>query len=625
MKKINFAIAALAVVSMACTKEILPEKNSDNGNGETVKLVPFEFYAEADGCGSKTELGEGGTVKWLKNDNISLFTESGTNLKFTTANGDGWFTGEIPEGTTELYALYNYRTGSSFNTTDKYLQSKLFPSQTAKAGSFAENTAVMTGKVDMENKRVELRNMSSHIRFTLDETIAASGVRSLTLMGNDNELISGTYQVTFGPDGEPSFTVTDPDIYVTLRNSDESNLEAGDYYFTIHPTAFAKGFTVILSKSDGSQLAVKTDKNIDYTAQRNRILPMASVPMDKYAEHLNYFIQYNDGFDVTVGEGGYGAFTFNKTSYPEANFYFKGQRAGKPMSITAGGLYFIDPSFEGATIAMNAVNNLIICSSESGTRAKLTNTKALQPETNAEGVLAFENLDIVSTVSDMISQKKADANPGTAFGQIIFDNCRISTVRHLIYILNAKTAIGSISISNSDFTTAATGSNVISFGGTMDSEIETLNFYNNVCYYAGSASMTDFKILQAPAGSVNSIQVVNNTFDNTKIPNGGMVLAGNMSHCLIYKNIFYETVLTTANATVAQAKLTAPTTGQLTNNYYYTSSEKNLNPGLSANGDFKRGTPVRLTVSPLPETWNPAEGVYAGSYIEVPEGMGAKR
>lgn len=595
-----FFAAALVVLAASCVKENNPESSEKT----TVNYVPMEFTSSVE---TKTVLDDG-KVNWLANDKISIFDNSKTaethNNSFETTAGDGSFTGTVPEDASEFYALYPYREASSLS--DGSINIFLSAEQKAKVGSFADDLAIMVAKA--EGNTLSFKNVCSHIKFNLAEDL--NDVKSITLMGNKAEILAGTATVDMNGT-EPVVNVNaggSPKTYVTLRNSDGSALTPGDYYFTVLPVTFTEGFTVILSKTDGTQVAKKTTKSRGELASRNSILVMQPLAASDYTEHMNYFVKYNDGFGLT-----FGGVTINKTDNPGGILV----HSTKQTTINKDGIYFIS-QVSPTDVAYNTCKNLILIGMDSSVKSSLSTSKTLQPDTDENGVILFENLRITTTVAnDIISQKKATASPGVKFGNIVFDKCIIESIpRHLIYIINAATSISAITITDCDYSTTATASNVVSFGGTLASSVGVLTVNNCVFYSAGTKAMTDFKVLQGPASTVTSIKVEDNTFADTIIPNAGMIVAGTMSECYVSRNVLNNTVLPDKNSTLVVAKTTQPTSGNVIYNYYYTESEKSLNIPSEIRV-ISAGTPVRLSQSPLSTSWKPANQSY-GAYTIVP-------
>jgi len=606
MKKIYaIVMAGAAVLAASCAKENLPKEDAGKTAVEYVDLQLSSVMEGRTTLDTRTSVGSDGTVSWSDGDLISLFDNSAAaqshNNSFTYA-GDGKFSGQVPEDATEFYALYPYSAAASF--AGGSISTALPADQIAAVGTFADNVAIMAGKVS--DSSIEFKNLCSHISFTL----AVEGVKSITLIGNKNEALCGTFSVSF-TDGEPSVTVSKPETYVRLYNADGSALAQGTYYFTVLPVEFEDGFTVILSKeSDGTQVAAKTVGKIDGLNKRNQILPMVSVPSDKFSEYMNYFVRYNDGFPIAVGDADNGGVTFSKETNPGG--VLVNSTVGN-TTIKKDGVYFICDEDTPAQISYNEISDLVVCGAESSTRSKLEFGKTLQPTTNESGNLLFENLIITPAASfnnDFIAQKKADKTPGTAFGSIVFDSCTITTARHLIYIINAATSIGKISVLNCDYFSKAAAACVVSFA-SQASTVSELNIRNNVFCPAADVTMTDFKVLNGAAATVNNINAYSNTFDHTTMVNAGCFIVYGVDNCYIMYNLCNETVLTTAHSTLGNYKGTATSiNGSVVNNYYYTSGEKSLNNALKP---VKSGSPVKLSASPLSSEWNPAGGVY-GTY-----------
>lgn len=629
MKTKAILFTAMALLMLACTKETIVENNSSKE--ENTNLISLSFFGSIEG--SKTVLGEDGkTVKWLEGDAISVYPASGTTtkggVKFTT-NGDGWFTNETGiEASDTYYALYYYRN-SQWVSKENAIQTKLFPDQLAKAGSFSDDLAYMAGKIDLDNQKVEFKNICSHIRFTLSEEIAAQGVKSLTLMGNKGETISGTILISFDEQGNPSVKRKDPDIYVRLHNDGE-NLAAGDYYFTILPQTFAEGFTVIISKEDGSQIAAKTTKPTTAVSTRNSILRMGTPT--EYKNHLNYFVKYLDGFDISVGDPERGGYKFNNTTHKDGKMLHDGK---SNKTIKADGVYFIDNNSSNIQVSYNDLDSLIICAVDSVDKATILSTKALRPKTYSKGVLLFENMIINSTSDDVIQQKKAAETPGTEFGYIVFDNCILKNLpRHVVNIGNAATDIKSISISNCDYSTTGAASSFITFA-SLKSTVTNVYAYNNVFYYSGDSKvpMTDFKILNIQAGTVDNLVIQNNTFAKTTIPNAGLAVVGKVTETgIVNYNLFDDVVVGTLvkdpgqHSTLVNPKI-EPYQAEnvnITYNYFYSKfsiqegKQYVLNKGnLTGSISSSVVPPVKLSQSPLDKDWNPAKGLY-GPYSIVP-------
>lgn len=584
MKTRSFFMLALAVMAMSCAKEVLPENNPEE-NVE-LKLVPMEFTTALE---TKAGIVDGeGTVEWAANDQITVFDNLGGKNTFTTAAGGATsvFTGKVTEGATEFYALYPQRTSTEsvkLDVENKVINSKLFPNQNAVLGSYAKGNggAVMVAKADAEN-RLAFKNMTSHIRFTLAEDM--TDVKSITLMGNKNEIVAGTYKVDFSG-GEPVLTVDKPETYVTLSREDGEALVPGHYFFTVLPVEFEEGFTVILSmKKDGSQVAKKTTSSITSLNKRNQVLPMAKLASTDYEPHMNYFVKYNDGFNIT-----FGGYTFNNKTQAV-------RLTPTSKSITKDGFYFV-PSSVAATIDYNSLVSLIVIG-EDAEKPKVTQTKAPQPKNDANGVLIFANLDYAT-------DKRIE--PKGAFGKIIFDGCNVSHNNGFFMNMNGIAAkLVDFVIKDCDVQLGNPSTNFVT-GNTANTQIDNVTFDNNVFYVKEGVTMTAFRLLNE--GTANTVKYKNvtmsyNTFDKTEI-NGQMIATSIASENVnVNFNVFLENNISTGLRYILN---TVPTNLSVKNNFYYKGTGTKGVQMYKDNDNSLR--PKEISVDPRPDSWNPAAGI----------------
>lgn len=614
MKKYFAILLAATVAAVACNKESIEESTKPIVE---VKYVDVDFTAsfeKSELALSKTSIGADGAVSWSDSDQISVFDNSTTatthNNLFSFAGGQS-FTGKLPEDGAAVFALYPQRNNATY--ADGIITTKLFPEQNAKVGTFADGVAIMAGKVN--GREIEFKNLCSHIKFTLEQ----EGIKSLTLIGNKNEALCGKFEVNLTGE-EPVIQVKTPETYVTLRNEDGSALATGDYYFTILPVEFADGFTVILSKNaDGSQLAAKTNGIVDKIKTRNTVLGMPAVPAEKLRTHLNYFVKYNDGFPVSIGETNDGGVQFSKESNPGGILV---NSTKNNTLIKKDGVYFICNENDPAQIKYNKTNGIIVCGVDASVKSKVEMAKSLQPQKIANGILAFENLDITTTLAaknDIIAQVSGSST--SEFGTILFDKCKVSKFpRHVINMQYLAISLTSIAFIDCDFDISGEKTNIV-YMGTMEHTFNKFDVRNCIFYYTGTAQ-SEFKILHAPNTTITKLNVWSNTLDKTIGVNAGLLLTGTMETCNVVYTLANSVIPTNNHVNLVQAKITQPTYAQITNNYFYTTSEKNLIipkviRGEDGDANKKVGSPVKLKSCPLPNEWDPANGKYGTYNIEA--------
>ena len=620
MKTRFILMAMFATLAISCAKEILPENNvADNTD---VALVSMEFVA---GLESKAAIVDGEkTVEWVAGDQICVFDNLGGDNAFKTeASGKTVsFAGQVSGGANEFYALYPYRSGAEFDAETKVVTSKLFPEQKAVLGSYAkaEGGAVMAAKVSDGNV-LSFKNMTSHIRFTLAEDL--EDVISITLMGNKGEALAGLYTVDFN--GEvPVLTVSKAETYITLRNEDESVLEPGDYFFTVLPVEFTEGFTVILSMSDGSQLAKKTTKSITSLGERNKVLPMAKLNYSDYKPHMNYFVRYNDGFELT-----FGGYTFDKTTQPDAKLVNDTYGNG---NISTDGVYFVDPSCTTAQFnKAQAYSSIIVVGSEAGVRTDFEFYRQARPFEGGSLIL-LANLDCTIGDKNAFGQNtKTEGHAFKNFGDLILYDCHFRNVgKNFFEFKDSAISSFDLHVELCEFGLKASALYLFNVGSNA-STVQSWEFINNIFYVESGSAMTDFKLTNGDALTIDDVYVDKNTFANTVVAKN-IIKVSEINKTLNFtNNLFVECSSTSEVKLIALNPGSKKTeiTGIATNNYYYTTgSAIGLGVGKSAltSMDAVNSTAV-LDASPLNSNWQPAEGTY-GPYVydsDVSNKVGAWR
>lgn len=610
MKTRFILMTMFAAMALSCAKENLPENNVAD-NVETA-LVPMEFVA---GLETKAEIVDGEkTVEWVAGDKISLFDNLGGINAFET-KGSGKtvsFTGQVTEGAEEFFALYPYRTAAEFDSETKVATSKLFPDQKAVLGSYAkaEGGAVMAAKVS-EGNLLSFKNMTSHIRFTLAEDL--EDVISITLMGNKGEALAGLYTVDFN--GEvPVLTVSKAETYVTLRNEDGSVLTPGDYFFTILPVEFSEGFTVILSMTDGSQLAKKTTKSITSLGVRNQVLPMAKLAASDYKSHMNYFILYNEGFELT-----FGGYTFDKTTHPDGKLVNDTYGNG---NISADGVYFVDPSCTTAQFnKAQAYSSLIVVGADANFRSSFDFYRQARPF-EAGNVILLANLDCTVGDKNAFGQNtKETGHSFSTFGKLILQNCHFRNVgKNFMEFKTSAFTKFNLNIEDCEFG-LNTATIYLLNASSLESKSQNITIKNNIFYVQNGITMSGFKFIHSDKLLIENLSVDKNTCVGT-VFDSSVTRVGTVSTTLNFqRNLFVECSPTT-DVKVFDWRLNEnkdKVTGVVTNNYYYSSSDFVVNMGIGTSALTSMETvnsTASLSSSPLASTWKPAEGTF-GAYAFV--------
>ena len=321
-----FALLA-AVLTFACTPAEVPEpvEKSDDTDpsvitedpGKTDNPAAVEYRevtltAEPGDVAAKSSRDAAGKFYWSAGDEISVFRGTGTpnTWKMTSTNTEpeahAQFTGKAPVSALDnpdggkYYAVYPYSEENSFDGT--YLTTTVPTAQVAAAGTFADGQFISIGCSD--NLSMTFYHLCGGIKFSLNNT----GITSVTLRGNNNEIIAGKVQVAIDANGHPqvnSIIEGSKEITLTCAGGFQTGV---DYFFVTLPVAFTYGFTVdfgngktrtILNYMTVNRAKFQRSQNaIDYIYDETCDIENAGVR--SYLESTSVAQAYNNDPDYTL-------------------------------------------------------------------------------------------------------------------------------------------------------------------------------------------------------------------------------------------------------------------------------------------------------------------------------------
>lgn len=255
MKKLIILVLVLSAV--ACTTE-KPEVVITKLTEQTLTITAT--YGEP---GSKTERTGNGSVLWSPGDQISLFYGSGTEggSCFTAQNTEvaptanftgtlGVITGgnDVTLEDTFFWATYPYCASASCNGSS--ITTVLPATQVATADTFADDLFPTIGR--SQGLSIAFYSICGGLKFTVSEP----GITSVTLRGNNNEVIAGTMTVSMDNNGIPVVTsITEGGTAATVAASNNETLQVGHaYYIVIVPTVFENGFSLTFTKENSQAI-----------------------------------------------------------------------------------------------------------------------------------------------------------------------------------------------------------------------------------------------------------------------------------------------------------------------------------------------------------------------------------
>lgn len=281
-------ITLTAIILASCSKDADTEVIAPNDNTEYI-------YASFEDEHTRVELNGYKQSVWTKDDMIVRF---GNNIhdvwKFEGETGDrsgkfsiyGQFGSYLNfDFEDKVYALYsydNYLGCGYFSTGEPAIFFNVKATQTYKPNTYDPTSNIMIGTSD-DGSNFKFRNAMGYLRISLTGN---KEVDHIALMGNNNEVLNGARYIKHddidiqewhsGYDNLTNMTTIYCDNAVQLSDIPTN------FYFTIAPTNFTKGISVVVYFTDGTQYPISTSKSI--VIERNTIQPMANINTGKEVE-----------------------------------------------------------------------------------------------------------------------------------------------------------------------------------------------------------------------------------------------------------------------------------------------------------------------------------------------------
>lgn len=565
MKKMRFVLFAVAAMAAAsCAKELAPENGKENT--PAANLVPMTFTAGTEA--TKVALQEDGkTLHWEATDQLKVFDGVSNELPAFTTTESGasvTFAGQVSDGAAgPFYALYPYQAAATFGastiTTAEYgnvITATVPAEQTAVAGGVPAN-AFIAAAVSDNKDNFTFKTICGFIKFQLSEEDAAGAV-AVSISGNDLAAIAGDVEIFFSKAGAEAFgqdyvrgATKD---YVTLTGSFKADT---DYYFAIRSNKFASGFTMTIKYEDGSCKHVTTTQAAPQTISRNMVMNIGK-PVFKAGLPSNQYIAWQHGASLNIAGTEY-----SKEKNGAATLIKAATNISKP------GVYFVNPGFT-ATVTAN-INSIVLIGTDPSNRATIAVNKAFKP--TGSNPIAIANADVTYANTNQLFQLSADTD------KITFENCSFNNIQHTF--INGGTDFKVDIVSIKDCEIQIVGSNKGSsyvYYSKNTTEQSLFNIVNCVFYYRladGKTDLIDFKVCQS-GGTIKDVNVVQNTFDKTIIPNAGLVKTSKLSGTLnINNNLFNDVVAASAHSNIlgldTKTGEILPIGGNITNNFFYKS------------------------------------------------------
>lgn len=271
-----YALAALLTLSACSSDDTVGQENVEE------KLVSMTFTASQEGEGStRTYVSEVDNannktrVYWTSQDKISVFDDKGSVGKcFELSSGggskNGVFNGTASDDAEKYTAIYPYTEGAVLNNDGSVSNVVLPSTQTATAGSFDPNAALMMAESTMENKKsLSFKNVIGLVKvrpeFACSKIIIRPSDKTAVLAGKGTLTYNG---------GEPKidFSASDEKSYIITL---EGNIEANkDYYIAVPAATLNAKWSITFVSNDDKVYIRQSDNKIEF--KRKQVIDLGT-------------------------------------------------------------------------------------------------------------------------------------------------------------------------------------------------------------------------------------------------------------------------------------------------------------------------------------------------------------
>ena len=283
-------LAALAITGCQTEQEVLLPENNDESEVVIQDAKVFTAIIDDDFSGTtKTSLDGSGNVLWKLGDQVSVFPASTVNEQHqVTDASDGKTSAELNKisGSGSGSALdnnvsfYPYAsTATIAKSAGNYVISniELPATQNYAAGSFGNGAFPMAAvTASTEDMNLKFKNVLGGLKLQLKGTAT---ITSITVTGNNNEILCGDAELTVANGSAPSISLSDASAKtVTLNCGAGVALDsetATAFIIALPPMTMTGGFTVVVTDTESKQMEITTSKS--QTITRSNLLKMPAV------------------------------------------------------------------------------------------------------------------------------------------------------------------------------------------------------------------------------------------------------------------------------------------------------------------------------------------------------------
>ncbi|MBR6305979.1 MAG: hypothetical protein IKR38_04265 [Bacteroidales bacterium] len=515
-----YLLSLLALAS--CAKEA-PES--------AYKMIDVTFSVFTDGV--KSSLDDHAVVWTNDVDQVAIYDDiqGFLNTPFTVSGNS--VSASVTQGAANFYSIYPYNASSSISGS--VISSTLPAVQEATDGSFDPAANLSIAYTTVSDMSLYYKNVGALVQFTLNE----DDVKSITLMGNNNEKIAGKVSIDYNG-GSPLATASE--ISVTMNHADGSVIsKGGTYYFVVAPVTFSRGITFVLTKTDGTFAIRSTKSSVAF--DRNQFVKLGNISGLSFDNDL--YAAFTAGATIEIAGIGYNKADFSGANQilaldsditPDIRPSVSGKKAIVFLSGSADFTY---------TAALTLSQELVLVNRYPNTTITLKPTRY---SVFRGGSLVMKGIVFDGTsITDKYAFNNADAT--SSFNKFHFDDCHLILSKNLFAISLTSYGISSLRFVHSNIKTTATVT-LVNAGTSPGMDIyQDIVFENNVVY---SPSLNTFQVInyanateQTNAGNsaawTGSVSILNNVFYNFQSANG-LFRHFQVSSFIIGGNIYYSPI-----------------------------------------------------------------------------------
>ena len=285
----RFVIGLMAALAIGGCQ--VREEGGFAPEGKVFTATMEAIVDDATDVATKTSMDQGGNVLWKRGDQVSIFVGSTINQHFrVTDESDGKTSAALNpvessgfvagEEISNNVAFYPYaataeiaKSGSSYIISEIALPvNQAYSEDSFGSGSFPM-VAVTSSKYDYNLK---FKNVIGGLKLQLKGTAT---IASISITGNNGELLSGDAEVTVSSAGIPSITLTGANgTTATLDCGDGVQLDENNataFIIALPPMTMSGGFTAIVTDTEGATMEIKTTRS--QTITRSNLLAMPAL------------------------------------------------------------------------------------------------------------------------------------------------------------------------------------------------------------------------------------------------------------------------------------------------------------------------------------------------------------